>query len=658
MDRVANGHWAWIVAVVIGVGAMGCNKAELTPFESCDELEAYIHEMAIKEYTYDDSDDWRGSGGGWGAPGGMATPETDMAVGDDDDGGGGNSHSTTNTQEMGVDEADFVKTDGAYIYVMNGSDLTIVDVWPAEEMAEVSRLTIEGHAEELYLDGDRIAVLSQLNGAVAPEGNHAVDVSDYVTKVTVVDVTDRTAPEVQREVYVEGSLYSTRRVQDRLYLITHRDLADNAIQSRVWSEDLDDDEVEDEVEARSLSEWMPKRIVNTLKSGSWTLEEDTACDCGNVFRPNRDGGLEMMSVLALDFTEPEGEVTGTSVLAGAGEIYATPGSLYLAVYEPDYGPFKANSEGTRIHKFDLEGGPQHPVYEASGRVDGWTHNSFAMDYANGTFRIVTTSWNDAPWEDGNSSTGLYLLEQDGRRLEEIGSVEGIAPDETVYAVRFTDEVAYVVTFMQIDPLFTIDLRDPENPEVLGELEVTGYSTYLHPLGEEHLLAVGEAVDPSGVQISLFDIGDLTDPQLADREIVDTGWSGSEAIWDHHAFNYYEPFDLFAVPINNSYDWGEVDFAGLYVYDVTVEEGITYVGGMDASVFVDETVDEYYVQYCSQVRRSIVIEDVLYGVASGGIIAAPVTQPDLSLAVLAFPDNGDCDDWDWWDEGGVEWEEDW
>ncbi len=658
MNRVIH-YGGAILAAGSLLAATGCSKdAELTAFESCDELEKYIEELAYEQYTYDGSDD-RGT---WGGQGGLAAPEADMAagVGDDDD-ASSNSHSTTNVQETGVDEADFVKNDGEHIYVLNGEDLAIIDAWPAEEMAEVARLAIEGYPEELYLDGDTIAVLSSLYGETAPMGGRNFEVRDQVTKITVIDIADRTAPEVSREVYVEGSLYDTRRVNERLYLITNRDLSDNDVQEEVWGQE-DDDDIKQVVEASALEDWMPRRAVNTRNGADWNLAQDTVCGCTEVFRPNRDGGLNLMSVLALDFTDSDAEVTGTSVLAGTGEVYATPESLYLAVYEPDSGPFGGSLDGygTRIHKFDLEGGPAHPEYVASGRVDGWTHSSFAMDEANKTFRIVTSSWNHGGLrgQSGNS-TGLYMLQQDGNRLEEIGSTEGIAPGEDVYAVRFTDDIAYVVTFLQIDPLFTIDLRDPTSPQVLGELEVTGYSTYMHPLGEDHLLAVGEAVDPAGVQISLFDVSDLADPQLQDREIVETGWSGSEAIYDHHAFNYYEPMDLFAVPINSSYGWGDVDFAGLYVYDVTVADGIDYVGAVDASVFVEPAVDDYYAQYCAQVRRSIIIEDTLYAVAAGGIIAALPEQPGEALATLAFPDNGNCDDpWDPWDDWDEGWEEDW
>ncbi len=658
MRRTIERTSTLIFAGAVLAGAVGCSKqAALTPFESCEELEEYIEDLAFSEYTFRGSS-FRGiSMPSVGAPmADMAMEADDAAMGsgftggwgDDDD---GDYYSSTNTQESGVDEADFVKNDGGHIFMLNGYDLVVLDAWPAEELAEVGRLTLEGYPEAMYHDEDTLAVLSHLYDQAAPEGEDETDVTlrDFVTKITIVDVSDRAAPEVTREVYVEGSLYDSRRVDDRLYLVTYRDLAEIPLRNTVASADLSNNEIKDRVRETTLGEWMPRRLVNDRSGADWTLAQEDACACTDVYKPARKGGLEMMSVLALDISDPDSEVTGTSVLAGTGEVYATADSLYMAVYEPDQGPFRVTSGGfgTRIHKFDLEGGPDHPAYEASGRVRGWTHSSFSMDEADDTFRIVTTN-HTGNFDASGDATGLYVLEQNGDELDEIGHVDGIAPGEDVYAVRFVHDTAYVVTFLQIDPLFTIDLTDPERPEVLGELEVTGFSTYLHPLDDDHLLAVGEAVDPSGVQISLFDVSDLTAPALQDREIVETGWNGSEAIYDHHAFNYYPPLELLALPISESPYWGEVDYAGLYMYDVDVVDGLQFSGAIDVSMLMDPAVEEYYVQYCAQVRRSVMIEDVVFAVASGGVVAAQADTPDEPLAVLAFPDLGTCDEpWEWW-----------
>jgi Beta propeller domain len=338
-----------------------------------------------------------------------------------------------------------------------------------------------------------------------------------------------------------------------------------------------------------------------------------------------------------------------------GEVYATPESLYVAVYEPGSGPWRVNSAsaaGTRIHKFDLTESVARPVYEASGRVDGHVLNSFAMDDADDHFRIATTSFEGRNW---TPVSGLYMLRQVGGELMQVGEVTGIEPGEEIYAVRFVDDAAYVVTFFQMDPLFTFDLSDPENPQQMGELEITGFSTYLHPLGGNHLIGVGEEVDPDsgmfeGVQISLFDVSDLSDPLMTDRVVINTGWSSSEALYDHHAFNYYGPLDMLSIPVSyEGAEYGSVSFAGLHTYEITPGNDILLMGEIDASALIDPDVeDPYYGQYCSQVRRSVVIEDVVYAISAGGIIAAGVEDLSTQYAVLAFPDHGNCDQtWEWW-----------
>jgi len=632
------------------LAASGCDgKAFLEPFESCEELEDYIEDQAIKQYTYN------GPVGYGIAPPLRGAPMDNMAMEDGASGGtsqgGGNSHSSTNTQERGVDEADFVKNDGEFIYVVGGDSLRIVDAWPAEEMNEVGVLAMEGWPEAMYLDGDQVAVLSHLYDEASPEGDRQVQVQGFVTKVSVVDVTDRTSPRLTRELYVEGSLYDSRRIGNHLYLITYRDLAESGIE--YW--DQKDSEIKDQVRERTLEQWMPRRAMNDRDGESWSVRDDQICDCTSVYRPNRDGGLAMMTVLTIDLADPDSVPAGTSVLAGVGEVYATPDSLYLAVYEAGSGPWRVNSAsaaGTRIHKFDLTESVARPVYKASGRVDGHVLNSFAMDEADDHFRVATTSFEGRNW---TPVSGLYMLRQASGELMQVGEVTGIEPGEEIYAVRFMDDAAYVVTFFQMDPLFTFDLSDPENPQQVGELEITGFSTYLHPLGGSHLIGVGEEVAPNsgmfeGMQISLFDVSDLANPTMTDRVVIDTGWSWSEALYDHHAFNYYGPLDMLAIPVSyEGAEYGTVSFAGLHAYEITPGNDILLMGEIDASALIDPDVeDPYYGQYCAQVRRSVIIEDVVYAISSGGIIAAGVDDLSTPYAVLAFPDHGNCDQtWEWW-----------
>jgi hypothetical protein len=640
----------------------GCEGSDedayLQAFESCDELEGYIEDMAIDEYTWSPSD----------------TPPIPLPlmiffgcasadIGDDDDGAmaaadGERDFSTTNLQEVNVDESDFVKNDGDYLYVINGYDLAIIDAWPVDDMTEIARMPIAGYPVSMFLMDDKLAVLSYVEGAT--ESNTSAGLAGDVTKVTMLDITDRTAPLVEREVFVEGRYYDSRRVEERLYLITTRDLADTEFRgSSLKTKDL-----KDGVKARSLADWMPKRKVHRVTDGVDTTvtDESQVCGCENVLRSNRDNGLVMTSVLAVDLSDPDSEVTGTSAITGLGEVYASVDSLYLAVSEPTYGPWAARAadQGTRIHKFDLEGGPEHPIYQASGKVPGTPVNSFAMDEAEGTFRIATSRVETESRNSQQWINGLYVMRDEDGILEVVGEVPDLAPGEDIRSVRFFDDIVYVVTFhreINMDPLFPIDLSDPENPTVLAELEITGYSTYMHPFGEDHLLSIGEEIDPdsgmvTGMAVSLFDVADPTNPSMAERVVIPTGWNSLDALYDHHAFTYFAARDLLAVPVIASDDsWGEtIDFSGVAVFHVTVEDGIRQIGMLDAEPLMGHGFDPYYDGWCNQVRRSVVIEDVLYGIGAGGVLAAHYRHPDDVIASVLFPDHGTCDEpWDGWND---------
>ncbi len=641
----------------------GCDGSDedvyLEPFESCDDLESYIEDMAIDEYTWEPSD----------------TPPiplplmiffgcaSEMSL-DSSGPGDERAYSTTNLQEVDVDESDFVKNDGDYLYVINGYDLVVIQAWPVDDMAEIARMDIGSYPVSMYLMEDRIAVLSYIEGA--PESDTSAGLAGDVTKVTIIDILDRTAPIVEREVFVEGRYYDSRRIDERLYLVTTRDLADTPYRNS----DLKKKDLKDQIKERTLSDWMPKRKVRRVIDGVETevTDDSQICDCKDVYRPNRDNGLVMTSVLAVDLADPESEVTGTSAITGLGEVYASAESLYLAVSEPTYGPWasRAADQGTRIHKFDLAGGPEHPIYQASGKVLGSPLNSFSMDEANGTFRIATSRIEAESRNRDQWTNDLYVMRDNDGALEVVGEVVGLAPGEDIRSVRFFDDIAYVVTYhrtINMDPLFPIDLTDPENPTVLGELEITGYSTYMHPFGEDHLLAIGEEIDPdsgmvTGMAVSIFDVSDPSSPEMADRYVIATGWNSLDALYDHHAFTYFAPRDMLAVPILATQDqWGEtIDFSGVAVFDVTVDNGIHHIGMLDASELMGTGFDPYYDGWCNQVRRSVVIEDVLYGVAPGGVLAAHYRHPGDTVASLQFPDHGTCDEpWDGWgDEDEFTW----
>jgi uncharacterized secreted protein with C-terminal beta-propeller domain len=664
-----------LLGAAMMVFSTGCNNDEANPelarFESCEELEGWIRASALKDIDFVQPPGFIGVPGamaetsvamdGGGRAGGAAAPE---AAGDQSgfsnvvQGDGGNrSWSSTNVQEDGVDEADFVKNDGDHIFVLDRSGLTILDSWPAEDLHEVARVEIEGTPNSLYFDAvDRVVVFSVLQDgrpspesgagdfdAPAPEDNWW----DPVTKVTVLDVSDRGAPSLVRESYFDGSLRSSRRVGDKVYVVVTNYLGDvysSAFsQSRPAARQL--------VRNSIAADWLPRLQDNSKADDVWQTEERPLTRCEDVYRPNVRTELYYAGVITMDLADAAAPMDSVGIFTRADTVYASADSLYLAMTEYDNGPFRSRdgSVDSRIHKLDISDVEPRPT--AAGVVPGRMLNNFSMGEHDDFLRVATTVWTDGgPLQGSTSSNGVYVMEQDGTSLVTAGEVDGLAAGESIYAVRFMGEKAYVVTFEQIDPLFTIDLSDPRNPEVMGELEVTGFSNYLHPMGDDHLIAVGEEISANGweqlgLQVSLFDVSDFSSPDLADRVIVDAnGWS--EAQYDHHAFTWYEDQEVLALPVVR-WEYGETgNTTGLELFRINELDGIEEIGEVDHTSYADDEVEDYWWYGCNNVRRSIFIEDYVFAVSNMGIQVAMIDTPEVTVGGLLYEDGG-CNDQYWW-----------
>ena len=230
-----------------------------------------------------------------------------------------------------------------------------------------------------------------------------------------------------------------------------------------------------------------------------------------------------------------------------------------------------------------------------------------MDEYDGMFRIATTGWGS------QRSNNLFVLTQVGDQLEITGSLTGLAKGERIYSVRFMGKRAYVVTFRQVDPLHSVDLSDPSNPVVSGELEIPGYSAYLHPMGEDHLIGFGmdgnDAGQLDGLQLSLFDVNDLSNPLRIDKLHLEG--RSSEAMGDHHAFSYFPDQNTLAVPVGNS----------LEVFTVTAENGLKHLGS---------------IVHNSSVRRSVRIGEFVYSLSAGLLKVNRLDQPDVEVAAVELP----------------------
>jgi uncharacterized secreted protein with C-terminal beta-propeller domain len=288
---------------------------------------------------------------------------------------------------------------------------------------------------------------------------------------------------------------------------------------------------------------------------------------------------------------------------------------------------------TALHKFDISD-PGQTVYKGSGQVSGYLLSQWALSEYNGKLRVASTSTDMPSWFTGDprteSESFVTVLEEQSGKLAQIGRVGNLGRGERIYSVRFIDDVGYVVTFRQVDPLYTIDLSQPSNPRVIGELKIPGYSAYLHPLGDNLILGVGQdATDEGrvlGTQVSVFDVSNLARPERLQHKTIGQGWS--EAEYDHHAFLYWPKTQLAVLPVQAAFidDRGtQQGFSGAIGYRID-RGGIKQVGTVvhlgDGAQPQPEGISY---PWGAQIRRSVVVGDTLYTVSEQGLKASSLSS---------------------------------
>lgn len=594
---------------------------DLRPFEDCDQMQKSMQKMALQEVLYD----WRWEGQ-------IFIGSKDYTLSAEDGGqNGATSYSTTNIQEQGIDEADLMKTDGDWIYSLSGNALVITDAWPEEgetlaDIEHVATVDVDGRASGLYLYGTMVVVESVVDQTPSPRSGVRPQQggSGPRTLLTLVDVQEPTAPRLLREVYTTGELVESRRIDNLLYLVTYQDLqvtvgAENARQAKRKVKDA------------ASKDWLPTLADNRLDGETWTTSEEPACACTDVWASDREGGTWLVSVLSFDLDDPQATPIGSAVVGEAETVYASHEAIYVASNEYTEGPFPNidDSLQTVLHKFRIGEGRTKPEYVASAKILGTLEDRFGLSERDGVLRAATTEF-----QEESSAVITTLAEQEGR-FAQLDSVGGLGEGEQIYATRFVDDMGYVVTYEQIDPLFTIDLSDPENIEVAGELKVEGFSDYLHPMQEGYLLAVGLSEDWQ-LEVSLFDVRDKYNPVRVDALSFDS-W-GSESQYESHAFNWFAPEASLVIPAE-----GPDGQPGLEVTRVTTE-GFTYVGRME-----QEAVNEAYMgnEWCVPVRRSIIMEDELFAISHGGITAGALAAPWEVEGAAVFEGVDPCGSYDYY-----------
>lgn len=704
-------------------GTGGAGKAALKPFGSEQELADFFSDQINTQNSLvnvpsrneveavadgDAAFDASGAGGAPEAPTSDATNDS------------GDTFSGTTVQENGVDEADVVKTDGTFLYIIQsnydgtGSVLKIIR---ADQMAVVGEIALDGYARELYLHGSRVVALTETYGnyyyydaplvdprpvedveslggtdgsggtadgdvvvsddgvsssdLIAPGGDAIYSEFTYSRPKTIVTVIDAAVPNVPTRVSLtefDGTQSSSRMIDGMLHMvISNYQNYYFDILPALGRPEMD-------MQDANPNDLLPHyRHVDA--QGMET--EGLAVTWENVYRPEVPDGFGVLTVVSMDADNSD-TFRAVGVVAEPGMIYSSIGALYVTNTNYDYlGDMRTTTD---IYKFRYNGADAVPV--AAGRINGRILNQYSMGESNGFLRIATTS--DPVFDENGvvarSTNNVYVAEENAGELRVVGSLEDLAPGETIQSARFLGDRGYLVTFEQIDPLFTLDLADPTNPKAIGELKVPGFSTFIVPMDENNILTIGQYIPegddqffrPWGVQLSIFNVSDFANPTLAHQVVIgaDTG-AYSEAQWNPKAFTYFAEQGLVALPVSiyEPYDYtgggvtvidvdadgtadegdsgggsdgsdgGEVmaeeppadgdvvidetiapyvpgGFEGLYVYDVSAANGFAERGRLSTRF---EDAGYYYASY----TRGVFINADVYAVTDNGLRSAPV-----------------------------------
>ena len=667
---------------------------QLVEYDSCDLMEMDLKASIAEEYrtqllqAVEETYNYRS----WG--------DDMVAEAVMDDAGGGNSAETstkrvegedfsgTNNQEQGVDEADFIKTDGYYIYVLQGSTLSILTVPEFGEIEFTSNVSIEGQPISMMLDGDRLIVLSSYSPWNTDQDDELYKLlqwddgynswrSSSMTKFTTYDITNRAEPEVIRELYLEGYNVDAREIDGSIRAVTHSWLDVPGLTgwlnmpSEYWELDYRDEDnrrafreviayetiVENgkALNSLDLEDLIPK--IYERKDGTIVEHDMRSEKCQNFAKPLDGFSRGFTNILSLDLFSDSFSFESDHILSNRPLVYASQDVLVLSENSWDWWWFWGQDEvmeQTNIHTFDISV-PGTTTYTGSGRIDGTILDQFSISEHEGVLRIATTvgQWNRWWMDDPEpmSSSIITLVrgvdpKTDQPILQEYGRLDGIAETERIWSARFVEDRAYLVTFRNIDPLWTIDLSDAMNPTILGELKVPGVSTYIHPINEDMLLTIGMGpagedglgLDWSNTRLSTFDISNITDPQeasvlsLSPVDNPEEGrwtWAYSEAMYEHKAFQYWGPKEMLAVPLstyrwvddstNGEYSWHYEYVSKAILVNVNESTGDMLIHGeINHSSLVNSEESNYWWGGEQNIRRTIFMGDFIYAISGAGI----------------------------------------
>ncbi|MFB5624131.1 MAG: beta-propeller domain-containing protein, partial [Nitrosopumilus sp.] len=577
---------------------------------------------------------------------------------------GGTDYSTTNVQVANVDEPDYLKNDSKYVYIVSQNKLSIIDAYPAESAKLILKISLDiesQHIENMFLNEDRLVIFynGQSDEEIIPQFDFIPRRSySSVTHALIVDVSDKEKPTILKDYSIDGHFRDARMIGDYAYFVTNSNVDYQYPRLPIIMEDsvrimTPEAFYFDNVE--QFSNFNTLTAINifddTINSetflmgytGAFYVSKDNFyltyqqnMPYGFYENSSRDRFFDVVVPLLPKEIQDEIKNIKNSEWENSSAQWNAISELMQKSYNEmdkkdkevlfekirnalnEYDrKIQEETRKTIIHKISID--EDKIEYVAKGTVPGRLLNQFSMDEKGDRFRVATTSEIYTQYEGTVRSNAVYVLNEN---LEIVGELEEIAPDESIFSARFMGDRLYLVTFQQIDPFFVIDLSS-DTPKVLGELKIPGFSNYLHPYDEEHVIGVGRdtkeidngRVQQLGIKIALFNVADVDNPKVADDIIIGDSSTQSEALYNHKAFFFDKSRGVLSIPVSGDIkslkeSSGKMfapeynRWSGFYVFDLDKSEGFKLKGTVTHS---DDSSRYYGMNYA----RTFYIDDVLY-----------------------------------------------
>ncbi len=606
---------------------------------------------------------------------------------------GAADYSKTNIQEEGVDEADFVKNDNKHIYIISNNKLVIIDAYPAESAKILSETKIGETARDMLVNKDRLIIFADGYGE-----DYVISEYDFLPRpvsvskahILVYDISDRENPKLVKDYSTKGYYLESRMIDDYAYFIVKENLYypqyvdmpvvlektkaiarpdvyyfDNPeasyILTTIGSLNIFGD---NEVSAQSFMIGDSNTIY--VSQNSIYIAYQKNLPYAYYERNNEERFYKaIVPLLPLDVQAEIQRIRDDSELSSYEKwdrISEALENMYNNIDESGKKELTQKMEKaieeyelkreeermkTVVHKISISRGGIK--YAGRGEVSGQLLNQFSLDEFENNLRVATTAYLYTS-KGSTIYNNVYVLND---KLEVTGKLERIAPDERIYSTRFMGNKLYMVTFKRIDPLFVIDLSNPENPEILGELKIPGFSDYLHPYDENHIIGIGKetadnewgGTSVKGVKLALFDVSDVKNPKQIDMYEIGGQGTDSEALHEHKAFLFDKGKNLLVIPVTEVKGKEHFDeklgyyrqklWQGAYVFSLTPESGFIAKGKITHNEG-DEIREYYYYGYSNAIRRSMFMDDVLYTISMARIKMNDLNNPDKEISQIELP----------------------